>query len=438
MKTFIPLLSGFLLILINQAYGQSSFTMATAVQYAIDHNETLKNIKIDKEIAHVNVKQTQSKYYPQLSGSADFRNNVILPTSILPAGIAGPEARAVQFGQRYNTSVGLDGSINIFDPTLQANVKSQQIQELITENNYKSTKRDLIVSVKKAYYSALLNKKKISYYTESLKRTKKVYEDASTLYKSNQNLSIDLEKANIDLKNQEADLKKARQLYEQSLFVLKYNMGYPADSVLNTLDTMLLEDASISIPSTISRAGASNRIQYKTTSLYIQQEEFNLRKNKNAYLPTLSLYGYLGAQNINQNIDYSKNWYGLAYFGAKLAVPIFDGFSKSHSVANSKLNQLKRKNELAQLEKQYNYETNYYRMSLQNTLENLEARKNSLTLTEKQLQNTQNRYNAGLVVIKEVVESQTKLAEAQANYLSALNDYLNAKIDLEKAEEIVE
>lgn len=438
MKSAQYLITGFLMIISGNIMAQSSFSLANAIQYAIDHNENLNNVKLDKTLAQENVKQSQSKYYPTLSGNADFRNNVVLPTSIIPAGVFGPEAKALQFGQRYNTSVGLDGSINLFDPTLNASIKSQQIQESIADNNYKINRRDLIISVKKAYYSALLNKKKISYYKESLARTQKVYEDAKTLSSADQNMAIDLEKAFIDLKNQEADLKKANQLYQQSLFVLKYNMGFPADSNILASDTALLEEANITAVANINRSGANNRLQYKTTELYVQQEQFNIRKNQNAYLPTLSLYGYLGAQNISQNIDYSKSWYGLAYFGAKLAVPIFDGFSKQHTIASSKINQLKRKNELAQLEKQYNYEANYYRIALQNTLESLDARKNSLSLTEKQLKNTQNRYNAGLVLFKEVVESQTKLAEAQANYLSALNDYLNAKIDLEKAEEVVE
>lgn len=438
MKSAQYLITGFLMIISGNIMAQSSFSLANAIQYAIDHNENLNNVKLDKTLAQENVKQSQSKYYPTLSGNADFRNNVVLPTSIIPAGVFGPEAKALQFGQRYNTSVGLDGSINLFDPTLNASIKSQQIQESIADNNYKINRRDLIISVKKAYYSALLNKKKISYYKESLARTQKVYEDAKTLSSADQNMAIDLEKAFIDLKNQEADLKKANQLYQQSLFVLKYNMGFPADSNILASDTALLEEANITAVANINRSGANKRLQYKTTELYVQQEQFNIRKNQNAYLPTLSLYGYLGAQNISQNIDYSKSWYGLAYFGAKLAVPIFDGFSKQHTIASSKINQLKRKNELAQLEKQYNYEANYYRIALQNTLESLDARKNSLSLTEKQLKNTQNRYNAGLVLFKEVVESQTKLAEAQANYLSALNDYLNAKIDLEKAEEVVE
>jgi outer membrane protein len=413
------------------------FNLKQSVDYALANQEALKNIAIDRQLAEKKINEAYTTLFPQIKGVMDIRDNFVLPTSVIPASAFGgpPDTyRAVQFGQKYNGTAALDATWTLYDPTFYPSLKSQKMNNEVVENNRKVQENNIILNVNRAYYSALLSKERIALAQSNLNKNKKIYEDTKTLYETQQSQDLDVTRARINYENQQPELKRAQQLYEQSLFMLKYQMGYPADSNIILTDTLLLKNLSSTLQDPgSSNDGPANRPEYKTLKYQQAQELINIKKSRLAYLPTVSLYGYAGAQSFRPKFDmFSSTWYGVSYMGLKIAVPIFDGTLKHVQTQESKLNLQRKENEIKAFEKQYSYEIQNAKINVMNALANIEIRKNNIESSEMLLKTSQSRYNDGLITYKDVIDSRNTLIDAQVGYFNALYDYISAKLEYDK------
>ena len=437
MKKIIFFLSLYLVALSNIQAQQ--YNLKQCVDYALANQEVLKNLDIDRQLAQKKINEAYTTLFPQIKGVLDVRDNFILPTSLIPASAFGGPAgsyRAIQFGQQYNGTAALDATWTLYDPTFYPSLKSQKMNDEVAANNKKVQENNIILNVNRAYYSALLSRERIALAQSTLNKNKKVFEDTKTLYENKQSQDLDVTRAELNYKNQLPELQRAQQLYEQSLFMLKYQMGYPADSSITLTDTLLLKNLSSSLQEvSASSEGPDNRPEYKTLQFQQSQEMINVRKSKLAYLPTVSLYGYTGAQSFRPKFDmFSSNatWYGVSYLGLKLSLPIFDGTLKHVQTQETKLSLKRKENEIKAFEKQYSYEIQNAKINVVNALSNIAIRKNNITSSESLLKVTQTRYNDGLVTYKDVMDSGNTLTDSQIAYFNALYDYISAKLEYDK------
>jgi outer membrane protein len=423
----------------NILKAQQQFSLKQSVDYALENQETLKNLEIDRLLAEKKINEAYTTLFPQIKGVIDMRDNFILPTSVIPASaFGGPPGsyRATQFGQKYNGTAALDATWTLYDPTFYPSLKSQKMNNEVVANNKRIQENNIVLNVNRAYYSALLSKERIALAQSNLSKNKKIYEDSKVLFENKQSLDLDVTKAKINYENQLQELQRAQQLYAQSLFMLKYQMGYFSDSTIILTDTLLLKNLSSNLQEiNSSNEVADNRPEYKTLKFQQSQEMINIRKSRLAYLPTVSLYGYTGTQAFRPKFDlFSGNsaWYGVAYMGLKLSLPIFDGTLKHVQTQESKLTLQKKENEIRAFEKQYSYEVQNAKINVQNTLSNITIRKNNIESSESLLKVTENRYSEGLVTYKDVLDSGNMLLDAQIAYINSLYDYISAKLEYDK------
>ena len=424
------------IVVVSTTNGQQ-YSLKQSVDYALANQETLKNLDLDRQLAEKKISEAYTTLFPQIKGVFDVRDNFVLPTSVIPASaFGGPadEFRAVQFGQKYNGTAALDASWTLYDPVFYPSLKSQKMNSVLVENNKKIQENTIVLNVNRAYYSALLSKERIALATSNLSKNKKIYDDTQVLYDNKQALDLDLTRAKLNYENQLPELKRAQQLYDQSLFMLKFQMGLSVDSTIQLSDTLLLRNLTNTLQEPSSaNDGPSARPEYKTLKFQQQQELINVRKSKLAYLPTVSLYGYAGAQSFRPKFDlFSSTWYGISYMGLKVALPIFDGTLKHVQTQETRITLKKKENEIAAFEKQFSYEVQNARINVVNSLSNLEIRKNTIQSAEALLTSTQVRYNEGLITYKDVIDSRNTLLDAQVGYFNALYDYVSAKLEYDK------
>jgi outer membrane protein len=423
---------------LNYIHAQQ-YSLKQSVDYALANQEALKNLDIDRELAKKKISEAYTTLFPQIKGVLDVRDNFVLPTSILPGSVFGGPAgsyRAAQFGLQYNSTAALDATWTLYDPTFYPSLRSQKMNNEVAANNKKVQENNVILNVNRAYYSVLLSKERILLAQSTLDKNKKVYEDTRTLFQNKQSQDLDVTRAEINYKNQLPELQRAQQLYEQSLFMLKYQMGYPSDSSIVLTDTLLLKNLATNLQE-INTSGetAGNRPEYKTLQFQQAQEMINVRKSRLAYLPTVSLYGYTGTQAFRPKFDmFSANstWYGVSYLGLKVSLPIFDGTLKHVQTQESKLTLQKKQNEIKAFEKQYSYEIQNAKINVTNTLSNIAIRKNNIASSESLVKVTQTRYSDGLVTYKDVLDSGNTLTDSQIAYFNALYDYISAKLEYDK------
>jgi outer membrane protein TolC len=101
-----------------QAFAQQkevqSFSLQQAVEYAKKNNYTLKNSKLDIELAQKKVKETLAMGLPQINASANFTNNITVATMGI-IDFPGIPPTPAKFGQPYTAIGSITGTQLLFD-----------------------------------------------------------------------------------------------------------------------------------------------------------------------------------------------------------------------------------------------------------------------------------------------------------------------------------
>jgi outer membrane protein TolC len=210
-----------------------------------------------------------------------------------------------------------------------------------------------------------------------------------------------------------------------------------SDSV-NFTDDSLLEKKITDLSYTKEQSTISydNRSDYRMlqTSLELQNLD---RKNQIAqYLPTISAFGSYTIQGQRANFDLfdsGKDWYKYYSVGLQFNVPIFTGGQTLAKVQQSSLNIDKLSEQIRQTKEGINLQISNAISKYNSTYDNIKTDKQNIDLAQKVYDITLIEYQEGESTAMTLVDSETKLREAQTNYINSLLELYIARLDLEKA-----
>lgn len=438
------LISSIFLILVSiNARGQSAdstmrLSIKEAIDYAMNNQKDVQNAAIDADISRYKVKETIGIGLPQLNGSFDVKDYEQIPTSLIPAQFFGGkegEYAAVQFGTRWNATGGLSASQLIFDPSYLIGVAASKTYRELTEKNLNRTKIETAVTVTKAYYTLLLVRERKKIIDANVLRLLKLYNDTKAMFENGFIEKIDLDRVHVALNNVTSEQEKIERFIELSERTLKFQMGL-SDKIhvviTDSLDANAIKHLNIPIES----SEPTRRIEYSILQTQQQLQEYNLKRYKAQYLPSLVAYGVLNASAQRTSFtvfDPSYRWYSTGIIGATLSINFFDGFQKNYRIKQETLALQKIKNEVTNFENGVNLEVAASRAGLLDALSTLNTQDENLSLATSVVSTTKLKYDQGVGSNLEVLDAETSLKEAQANYFNALYDAIIAKINLDKS-----
>jgi outer membrane protein TolC len=162
--------------------------------------------------------------------------------------------------------------------------------------------------------------------------------------------------------------------------------------------------------------------------------DLEIRQIKNGYLPTLSFVASGGYRFQAENLRLTKEpWFNSFLIGARLSVPVFDGFGKRSQVRQKQM-QLQRLHTDMQ-EASQNIDMNYRNAQQQLTVsrKSVSAQSENLQLAEKVYSQTLLLYREGMAGMTDLLETETSLHEAKTTYAAELICCKKTEIDLLKA-----
>jgi outer membrane protein TolC len=439
-----PLFAFIVMLVINiPAFSQTNdsvyvFSIQQAVQYALNNQKDVLNAQIESDISRYKVKETVGIGLPQVSGSIDVKDFEHLPVSLIPAQFfGGPEGEfaPVQFGTRWNATAGINASQLIFDPSYIVGVKAAKTYRDLSTKNLERTKIETAVVVTKAYYSVLVTREAQKVLVANEVRLKKLLNDTKALYENGFVEKIDYDRVQVAYNNivtENENYVRTVDLTERSLV---YQAGLPANAKIQITDSL---DANavknMVIPA--ENPDPMKRIEYSIISTQQLLQEFNVKRFKGQYLPSLVLYGTLNTQAQRTAFNFTESgyrWYPTGIIGATLSLNLFDGMQRENKIRQERLAMRKIENEKTNFENAINLESSSNRANLVNALASLNVQDKNLALAESVNQTAKIKYDQGVGSNIEVLDAETSLKEAQVNYMRALYNALVAKIDLDKA-----
>lgn len=424
------------------AAGQNKIelTLKSAQALAISQAPELKVNQAELSLQAERKKEIRSRNLPKVTVNADARNNFQLATLLfpLPSGVGGSngELTPVQTGTRYNFTASAEATQNIYDPAISADKRIADAQVGLAKAQQVQSESNIKYNVAKAYYAILLNKEKLDLTTADLLRKVTLHLDAKAKVLQQQAIPTDTLKTGLNVRNAEVAKTQAMNTLKLAYDNLKSQIG------LEQAVEVVVKDKLQQMTMTESYTAPSDSSTYRDSPDYLIEQaqlsinDAQLQKISASYYPTLTAYGYYGAQAFRTELDFlstNGRWFPVGYLGIRASWTLFDGFAKQSQATQQKIAALKFKANQETIRKNLSYQRTSAQTARNNSVKNylyqLESRKVAMTLYDQ----ARLRVRQGQALQAEVTEAEYSLKQTEDLYLQAVYDYLIAELDYSKA-----
>ncbi len=414
------------------------FSLQEAKDYAIIHAWTLQQSDLEIEKANLRVKEALSALLPQVNGQIGYKHFGELYTSIIPSGSfpGQPIDLEVQFGVKENFDVNFTATQTVFNGVFLVGMKAAKTFVEIEKSKKEVTADEVEDQVTRAYYNALIAKENSAIIAQNIKKLEDILKTTTALYNNGVVEVIDVDRLKLSLANLKTQVSTLQKQYDLTLYVLKYQMGYPIEDPIALIQT--LEDFVSNINAPAVSGGALPFMQRKDYALMDMREsvnESNIKRFKAEYMPSIMAYGSMGALGLSQKFNFfgKEPWYPYRFAGFQVNIPVWNSFGTKARVQSAKVDLERIRLGRQQLESAITLEYNKAKTDYLNATEELNNAKSNMELAEKIYKITQIKYKEGVGSSLELTNAEQQVYTTQAILLSAKYKVLMAKTDMDKA-----
>jgi outer membrane protein TolC len=355
---------------------------------------------------------------------------------LAPFGGPADTYTTVQFGVKYNATIGITISQIIFNSDYIVGLQAAKELVSLSEKGLKRTKVETNAAVTKAYYGAIIAKERLKVIDANIDRVKKLLDDTKAMNTAGFVEKLDVDRIELTYNNLLAEKEKLIRLTGLSETLLKFQMGYDLASPI-TLTDILSPELMIDIDGlNQSKMNYEARPEY---DMMVSQQNINsleLKRYRYQYLPSLAAYGSFSEQAQRNQFDVfnvDKPWYSIGIIGATLNIPIFNGGQKYYKIQQAKIGLTKTANSLDFLKRSIDVEIESNTMLYKNAIVSLETQRKNKELAKSIYETSKLKYDTGVGSNLDIIYAQAAFKEAEINFLSAAYDLIIAKTDYLKA-----
>lgn len=427
----LSLLGG--LLLGGSLWAQGPMSLRECIDYGLKHHSltTISNNEI--AIAKERVREGLASYLPQLNGSVAMDDNIVRPTTVIPAGTFGPDEVRVQFGNQYQTNALIQLDQVIYDRSMLLGLKALDPYADVAALNKEKNEQSLMYGIAMAYYGVQINQEQQKLLQENETKFQKLADILHLQVDKGVARKIDYDRIVVTV----ANIRSQRQVLDSEIEIalnrLRNAMGMDLDEPLAVEAGSWNKQQALDTNGPVPGTGRVMELHIQEKNIVMQ--ELDVRRKRAMYLPTLGVYGRMGAQAFGNEFGKSfEHWYGYASFGLNLKVPLWNSFRTPAQVKQAELTLISARENLKMTKsnielQQLNAETQW-----RNSQANLETNQQNITLAKDNLDVTQLQYGQGVATLSDVVSADYAYKEAQANYITSLLRVLTARLAYEQAQ----
>ena len=441
MKKIIILICGFISLGNLQAQDANkpihAFKLDDCIVYAQKNNVQVKNALLAIESQKQTNREIAAAALPTINTSLGGTDYIKIPTSLLPGQIFGQAAGTfipVQFGTKFNANYGANIQQLLFDGqvfiALQARSTSMQLQV----NNAALTEEGIKANIYKIYYQLSASKTQLNILDANIERLNKLAHDAEIMYQNGFAEKLDVDKVSVQLNNLQTEKLKATNSVAIGYMGLKMLMGMPVK------DSLVLTDV-INEQNLTGDVLVENDFQYaiRKDFQYLntvkKMNQFNVKRYQLSNLPTVSMSGAYSKNAQRSKFDFfeSGNWFATSLVSLNINLPIFNGFATDARIKRTKIELKQVENQIEALKNNIDNEITQAKLNYMSSVATVQFQKKNMTLAETVYAQTKKKFETGTGSNTEISAAQADLVSAQNNYMNALYSALIAKVDLLKA-----
>lgn len=412
---------------------KTDLSVHDCVQIAIKNNISIRKARFEKTKSEYKVTESRSSLLPQVSVSADFRNDLKMPVTMIPGDFVGQAGEYIPLtmGVKYNASTSITVNQVLYNQTRLAELKLAKKNEFLSRLSIQQANENLTQEVIKLYFLAQTTAEQKQIIKGNIIRTERMANITKIQVENGIKKQVDYDRISVALENLRTQFDNTEALHQQQLNMVKYLLEMPLEQQIALTDSvsMPLLDHNPTIISDFS--------EHIDVQILNQEKDIARLKQKaikSEYLPTLSFTGQFAYQGSREHFkDYFNSgpmnkWYNSSYIGINLSIPIFDGFNRK-----SRLNQAKIDYQVSDMtfnntKKQYNINYKNAINDFYNNKNNVQRQIQNIALAHKVYTETSLRYKEGMATMSDILQDEISLSDAQVSYLNALYNFKEAEL----------
>jgi len=433
---------GFLLLSAFAVRAQEtfSFTLDEAVNYALEHNYTVRNAVLNIEAAEKQKWEATSFGLPQIDGTIDYQNWIKQAVTFIPAEIVGGnpgDFEEVVFGAKQNMNATFTLNQILFDGSYIVGLQSANTFLKISNLAKEKTDQSIREAVINAYGTVLVSRETISILEKNKAVLEKNLFETRALLENGFAEEQDFEQQQITLSNINNELNKATRLEFISKQMFNLTLGIPIDQTVTlseNLENLAMRSADSGIVS--SQFDLENHIDFKIADNKVEFDELLVRLEKTKGMPSLNAFVNYSQFANNNNFVFFENdgdWFDSSLFGVSLKIPIFSSLQRSSRTQQAKINlkqsEIDRNETSEQLKLQVSTAKNKYQFAL----DQFQTSSQNLILAERIAEKEQIKFFEGLSSSINLTNVQNQLFSSQQVYIQSILEIIYTKVELENA-----
>jgi len=405
-----------------------------AIDYAMENNYDIINSEKDIESAKYQVKESTSSGLPQVNASVNYNDNIARPVMIIPDFSDPSKTMELQFGTKYDASLGGSISQLLFSGEYIVGLQAAKKYLEKTNTDFFKNKVNVKQQVANSYYAALSAEEGLRIVDSTLAITSNLANETREVYKVGLAEETDVDQLELLV----SDLESSALYLENQLIIshafLKFYLGLAeSDSIVLTDDMESIIAARHNSNLLANPFNINQNVEFRSL---INQKELGflqVKREKAAYMPSIvaDLYYQTQAQRDEWNFFNNGSWYASSAFGVKMQIPIFSSGQRRSKVKMAQIAYdqigVMEKQLTTSLNLQYDAAKNEY-MNAYRVYENKQA---SRKIAEKIYNKTTQKYMEGMATSLDILNTHNQ-------FLNTENEYINSALSLLKTGEELE
>ncbi len=415
----------------------NTFSVEQCAAYAAKNNVQVKNALLAIQVQKETNRGITAAALPSITGSTGVTDYINIPVSLVPGEFFGQPAGSfipVRFGTKYNANAGIQLQQLLFDGQVFVGLQARAASIDYQTKNAQITEEAIKANIYKIYYQLVVAKSQVGLLDANIALLEKLKHDVGEMYKNGFVEKLDIDKLNVQYSNLQTERLKVLNSIEMGYLGLKTLMGMPVKDSLILTDTITddnIKEGSLS-DGTFQYV---DRKDYQLMQTVKKLNEYNIKRYRLSYIPTVSLSGAFTKQAQRTKFTFFEkgDWFTTSFIGLNINIPIFDGFYKDAKIKQSKIELRQVENTIESLKINADAEVQQSIIKFRSAILTMDAQKKNMQLAEQVYNQTKKKFEAGTGSNTEINTAQTDLKAAQTNYISALYDAVIAKVDYLKA-----
>lgn len=418
-----------------------NLTLDQAIAMALQNNRSAKNARLEVLKAGDRAAATQTRRLPSFKINSLMSQPIGSFDTTFEKGVFGtysgigpvPSEDTTITSSTSPTAIVL---AQISQPLTQLRrigfqIKQQQLGQGISEAELRATEQSVVNDVKRAYYSILQTQAASTSAAEAVK-----------LYRELDRVTGEYVMQQVALKTDQMDVQTRLAKAEYQVLTIKNQLSAEKEQLNLLLGRDVTTDFSVSEDLETSQVmmretdltkarqlALTQRPEISEAHLKVEQAKLDRRAKKSEYIPDVSLtLSYVSTFN-------SSNFTPRSVSGLGISVEweVFDWGRKKRELAEKSRTVSESDNNLLETQSRVLIEVNDRYRKLEEACQQIRIAKLAQTQARANVQMAAFKYRVDAVLLKDVLQAQTSLADANYEYQKALLSFWTAKADFEKA-----